>query len=165
MALFQPNRAKVSSTPTRQPAPWGASGIAAPPAGFDGPSSPATSQPGPWNVGGPAVPPRGRGSGLGFEAVRASRDFWTIRRRFGSFVGPACALFIGWYFLYVVIAVFAPRFMRTSVFGDVNVGLCFGVLQFVSTFVIAASYRRWARRRLDPLSDRLRNRLEGGRRE
>ena len=32
------------------------------------------------------------------------------------------------------------------------------------TLVIAVSYRRWARRRLDPLSDRLRNRLEEGRR-
>lgn len=106
----------------------------------------------------------GRGSGVGYEAVRASRDFWTIRRRFSSFVGPACTLFISWYFLYVIIAVFAPGFMRTSVAGDINVGLCFGALQFVSTFTIALTYRRWARRRLDPLSDRLRHRLEGGRR-
>jgi uncharacterized membrane protein (DUF485 family) len=104
-----------------------------------------------------------RPGGSGYEAVRASRDFWTLRRRFGSFVVPACALFIFWYFLFVIIAVFAPGFMRISVDGDVNVGLCFGVLQFVSTFAIAASYRRWARRRLDPLSGRLRQRLERGR--
>jgi uncharacterized membrane protein (DUF485 family) len=110
-----------------------------------------------------AAPQAGRGSANGYEAVRASRDFWTIRRRFGSFVGPACTLFIVWYFLFVIIAVFAPGFMRVSVFGDVNVGLCFGVLQFASTFAIAASYRRWARHRLDPLADRLRHRLEGGR--
>jgi uncharacterized membrane protein (DUF485 family) len=109
-----------------------------------------------------AAPQAGRGNASGYEAVRASRDFWTIRRRFGSFVGPACALFIVWYFLFVILAVFAPGFMRVSVFGDVNVGLCFGVLQFASTFAIAASYRRWARRRLDPLADRLRHRLEGG---
>ena len=110
-----------------------------------------------------AAPQAGRGNASGYEAVRASRDFWTIRRRFGSFVGPACTLFIVWYFLFVIIAVFAPGFMRVSVFGDVNVGLCFGVLQFASTFAIAASYRRWARHRLDPLADRLRHRLEGGR--
>jgi len=108
----------------------------------------------------PAQPVRAAASG--YEAVRASRDFWTLRRRFGSFVGPACALFVCWYFLYVILAVFAPGFMRLSVFGDINVGLCFGVLQFVSTFTIAVSYRRWAHRRLDPLSDRLRHRLEGG---
>jgi uncharacterized membrane protein (DUF485 family) len=109
-----------------------------------------------------APPPRRRHAG-GYEAVWASRDFWTIKRRFGSFVGPACALFIIWYCLFVIIAVFAPGFMRISVFGDLNVGLCFAILQFASTFAIAASYRLWARRRLDPLSDRLRHRLEGGR--
>jgi uncharacterized membrane protein (DUF485 family) len=110
-----------------------------------------------------APPQAGPGNASGYEAVRASRDFWTIRRRFGSFVGPACILFIVWYFLFVILAVFAPGFMRISVFGDVNVGLCFGVLQFASTFAIAASYRRWARHRLDPMADRLRHRLEGGR--
>jgi hypothetical protein len=98
----------------------------------------------------PAAPPSRRGNASGYEAVWASRDFWTIKRRFGSFVGPVCALFIIWYCLFVIIAVFAPGFMRLSVFGDLNVGLC---------------YRLWARRRLDPLSDRLRHRLEGGRRQ
>jgi uncharacterized membrane protein (DUF485 family) len=112
----------------------------------------------------PPPPPPRRGNASGYEAVSASRDFWTIRRRLGSFVGPVCVLFIIWYFLFVIVAVYAPGFMRISVFGDLNVGLCFAVLQFASTFAIAASYRRWARRRLDPLSDRLRNRLEGGQR-
>jgi uncharacterized membrane protein (DUF485 family) len=113
-------------------------------------------------VGTEAVPsPRSRGSA--YEAVRASRDFWTIQRRFGSFVVPTCALLLAWYFLFVIISVFAPGFMRISVFGAVNVGLCFGALQFVSTFAIAIGYRRWAARRLDPLTDRLRQRMEGGR--
>jgi uncharacterized membrane protein (DUF485 family) len=109
-----------------------------------------------------AAPQAGRGNASGYEAVRASRDFWTIGRRLGAFVGPACALFIVWYFLFVILAVFAPGFMRIGVFGDVNVGLCFGVLQFASTFAIAGSYRLWAGRRLDPLAERLRHRLEGG---
>jgi len=110
-----------------------------------------------------AAPQAGRGKASGYEAIRASRDFWTIRRRFGSFVRPVCTLFIVWYFLFVIIAVFAPGFMRVRVSGDVNVGLCFGLLEFASTFAIAAAYRHWARRRLDPLADRLRHRLEGHR--
>lgn len=142
MALFQPNRGAVGSTPTFQP-------------GYGSPSGTAA----------PVSPQTGGRSPSGYEAVRASRDFWTIRRRFGAFVRPACMLFIAWYVLFVIIAVFAPGFMRISVFGDINVGLCFGLLQFVSTFAIAAGYLRWARRRLDPLSDRLRDRLEGGRRQ
>lgn len=137
MSLFQPSRGNAGTASYQSP-PWSESSTAA-----------VSQQP-------------SRTSAIGYEAVRASRDFWTIQRRYGSFVRPVCILFIIWYFLFVIIAVFAPGFMRISVFGDVNVGLCFGVLQFVSTFVIAVSYRRWARRRLDPLSDRLRHRLEGG---
>jgi len=137
MSLFQPSQGNAGSTASYQSPPWG-------------------------EISTGALPQPNRTSAIGYEAVRASRDFWTIQRRYGSFVRPVCALFIIWYFLFVIIAVFAPGFMRISVFGDLNVGLCFGVLQFVSTFVIAMSYRHWARRRLDPLSDRLRHRLEGG---
>jgi len=136
MSLFQPSRGNASSTAASfQPTWWSANTTAAPQ-----PSHPGA---------------------IGYEDVRASRDFSTIQRRFRSFVRRACTLFIGWYFLFVILAVFAPGFMRIRVLGDVNVGLCFGVLQFVSTFAIAMSYRRWARNRLDPLSDRLRHRLEG----
>jgi uncharacterized membrane protein (DUF485 family) len=148
MALFQPSRGNASRTAESfEPGRGSTGGLA--------------FQRRPGNAG-PAGTQPGRASAVGYEAVRASRDFWTIQRRFGSFVRPACTLCIVWYFLFVIIAVFAPGFMRISVFGDVNVGLCFGVLQFVSTFAIALGYRYWARRRLDPLSDRLRHRLEGG---
>jgi uncharacterized membrane protein (DUF485 family) len=109
------------------------------------------------------MPPPARTKISGYEAVRASRDFWTIKRRLGSFVVPACALLLAWYFLFVIVAVFAPGFMRIDVFGAVNVGICFGALQFASTFALAVGYRRWAQRRLDPMTDRLRSRLERGR--
>jgi uncharacterized membrane protein (DUF485 family) len=143
MALFQPARGGAGGTEAARPS----HPLPTPPPAL--PSSP------------PAQPARGRASG--YEAVRASRDFWTIRRRLGSFIVPACVFLLGWYFLFVILAVFAPGFMRVNVFGDVNVGLCLGVLQFVSTFAIAFGYRRWAQRRLDPLTDRLRSRLESGR--
>lgn len=104
-----------------------------------------------------------RGKASGYQAVHISRDFMTLRRHFGRFVVPGTVFFLVWYFLYVIVAAFAPSFMRARVVGNVNVGLCFGVLQFVSAFCITITYRRWARRRLDPLSDRLRRRLEAGR--
>jgi uncharacterized membrane protein (DUF485 family) len=150
MTLFQPHRGSASST-------------AAPQAGHGNASSTGAPQAGHGNASSTGAPQAGRGNASGYEAVRASRDFWTIRRRFGSFVVPACTLAIVWYFLFVIIAVFAPDFMRVSVFGDIKVGLCFGLLEFASTFAIAATYRRWAQRRLDPLADRLRHRLEEGR--
>lgn len=104
-----------------------------------------------------------RGTASAYEAVHVSREFRTLRRHFRSFAGPVTVLFLVWYFLYVGVAAFAPGFMRTRVLGDVNMGLCFGVLQFVAAFAITAAYRRWARRNLDPLSERLRYRLEAGR--
>jgi uncharacterized membrane protein (DUF485 family) len=104
-----------------------------------------------------------RGSASGYEIVHRSREFRTLRRRFAWFVVPVTVLFIGWYFLHVLVAVFAPGFMRTPLIGDVNIGLCFGVLEFVSTFAITMGYHRWARRRFDPLAGRLRQRLDSGR--
>jgi len=104
-----------------------------------------------------------RGTVSGYEAVHFTREFRTLRRHFGSFAVPVTVLFLIWYFLYVVVAAFAPGFMRIRVIGEVNIGLCFGVLQFASSFVITIAYRRWARRNLDPLSERLRRRLETGR--
>lgn len=106
-----------------------------------------------------------RERGTGYEIVQASREFHTLRRRFRRFAMPAVVLFLSWYFLFVIVAAFAPGFMRIKVAGEINIGLCFGALQFVSTFVITALYARWARRNIDPMSERLRNRVERDRRQ
>lgn len=95
-----------------------------------------------------------------YEVVHASREFQSLRRHFGDFVVPAIVFFLVWYFLYVICAAFAPGFMRLQVFGELNVGLCFGILQFASTFLVTVSYLRWGRRKFDVQSERLRRRLE-----
>ena len=53
-------------------------------------------------------------------------------------------------------------FMATPVIGSVNVGLLFGLGQFVTTFVITMLYVRYANRRLDPLAEKIRTELDGG---
>ena len=68
--------------------------------------------------------------------VQQSEEFGDLRRRFRRFVFPMTALFLAWYFLYVILAAFAPAFMSTKVWGNINIGLVFGLLQFVSTFAI-----------------------------
>jgi uncharacterized membrane protein (DUF485 family) len=70
--------------------------------------------------------------------------------------------FLAWYALYVVLSAYARDFMATEVVGNINVALVFGLLQFVSTFLIAWWYARYANRRLDPVADRLRAELEQG---
>ncbi|WP_216205079.1 DUF485 domain-containing protein [Amycolatopsis aidingensis] len=96
-----------------------------------------------------------------WEEVHQSADFRELRKRLRSFVFPMTGFFLVWYLLYVLLADYAPGFMATPVWGNINVGLIFGLLQFVSTFVITGLYVRYANRRLDPIADRIRGEIEG----
>jgi uncharacterized membrane protein (DUF485 family) len=89
-----------------------------------------------------------------------SPEFAELRRRFRRFAFPMTVAFLVWYLLYVLLSTYAPDFMATEVFGNVNVGLIFGLLQFVSTFVITHLYVSHANRRTDPIADEMRERLE-----
>ena len=87
-------------------------------------------------------------------------DFIELRRRYGRFAFPATAAFMVWYITYVVCNNWARDFMNTQVYGNINVALVFGLLQFVSTFMIAWLYSRHATKYLDPLSTKLREEFE-----
>lgn len=100
--------------------------------------------------------------GTTYEEVQSNAEFVELRSRFRRFVFPMTALFLAWYFLYVILAAFASDFMGTKVWGDINIGLIFGLLQFVSTFVITMIYARWADRELDPAATALREHIEAG---
>ena len=88
-------------------------------------------------------------------------EFAELRRALRRFVFPVSAAFLVWYALYVLLSAYARDFMSTKVVGHVNIALIFGLLQFVSTFLIAWAYARHADRQLDPLSDKLRGEIEG----
>ena len=89
-----------------------------------------------------------------------SPEFAELRRRFRRFAFPMTVAFLAWYLLYVVLSTYAHDFMATLVFGNLNVGLLFGLAQFVSTFVITHVYVSHANRRTDPIADEMRERLE-----
>ncbi|GAB2589349.1 DUF485 domain-containing protein [Microlunatus antarcticus] len=82
-------------------------------------------------------------------------DFAELKRRYRRFAVPATIAFLVWYVTYVVCNNWARDFMDTPVVGHVNVALVFGLLQFLSTFVIAYLYSRHAGRELDPLATKL----------
>lgn len=103
-----------------------------------------------------------RSTGTIYEQVQSSAEFADLRSRLRRFVFPMSAAFLAWYLLYVVLASYAPEFMATKVSGNINVGLIFGLLQFVSTFVITTVYVRYANRNIDPAAARLRDRIERG---
>ncbi|MQA06138.1 MAG: DUF485 domain-containing protein [Streptosporangiales bacterium] len=92
-----------------------------------------------------------------YDRLHASDDFVELRRRFRRFVFPATVLFLVWYGMYVIAANYFHDFMAIKVVGNVNIALIFGLLQFVSTFLIAWLYARKAGRDFDPLAERLKN--------
>lgn len=96
-----------------------------------------------------------------WSSTQDSVEFAALRRRLYRFVFPVSAFFLGWYLLYVVLADYAHDFMGLRLAGNITVGLVLGLLQFVSTFVITALYVRFASRRLDPMAERIRQRVEG----
>lgn len=91
-----------------------------------------------------------------FAAVQESERFRTLRRRHRNFVFPVLGLALVWYLVYVLLAGYAPAFMATPVFGNVNVGLLIGLGQVVTTFAITMIYVAYANRRLDPLAEQIR---------
>jgi len=97
-----------------------------------------------------------------YDELHASEDFIELRRRFKRFVFPATAAFLAWYLLYVVMSNWADDFMSKKVIGNINVGLVFGLLQFVSTFLIAWLYSRYMNRNVDPLARDLEGRYNHG---
>ncbi len=101
-------------------------------------------------------------SGHDYLAVQASPEFQDLRSRLRRFVFPMSALFLVWYFAYVLLGAFAHDFMAIKVWGNINVGLLIGLGQFLSTFVITGIYVWWANRELDPRADAIRAKLEGG---
>ncbi|WP_428962875.1 DUF485 domain-containing protein [Micromonospora fluostatini] len=98
-----------------------------------------------------------------YLAVQRSDEFVRLRRALRGFVFPMTVAFFLWYALYVILSAYARGFMGTKLFGsNINVALVFGLLQFVSTFLIAWYYSRYADRKVDPLADRIRDEITGG---
>jgi uncharacterized membrane protein (DUF485 family) len=95
-----------------------------------------------------------------YRATQDSPDFSRLRTTLRNFVFPMTVAFFLWYLLYVLLSAYARGFMGAKVVGNVNVALIFGLLQFVSTFLIAWYYSRFAARRIDPLADEIRAGLD-----
>lgn len=95
-----------------------------------------------------------------YDRLAESPDFLELRKRYRGFVFPATVAFLSWYLLYVVMSNWATDFMDTKVVGNINVALVFGLLQFVTTFLLAWLYSRFSTARLDPLARSLNDEYE-----
>ena len=96
-----------------------------------------------------------------FQEVQSTKRFQELRKRHRSFVFPMAVAFLLWYFAYVLLAAYAIEFMSTKVWGNINIGLLLGLLQFITTFGITGWYVSYSNRRLDPIAAEIRNEIEG----
>ncbi len=99
-----------------------------------------------------------------YDRLHETAEFTELRRRYRGFVIPATVAFLVWYLLFVVMSNWATDFMSTKVIGNINVALVFGLLQFLTTFILAWLYSRFSNAKLDPLARDLNDDYEKGRR-
>jgi uncharacterized membrane protein (DUF485 family) len=97
-----------------------------------------------------------------YVETQGSPEFAGLRKALRGFIFPMTAAFFLWYALYVVLSAYARDFMSIKLFGHINVALVFGLLQFVTTFLIAWLYERFSSRTLDPMAERIREQVENG---
>ena len=95
-----------------------------------------------------------------YRAVQQSEDFQRLRKQLRGFIFPMTVAFFLWYLLYVLLSAYARGFMSAKIVGNINVALVFGLLQFLSTFLIAWYYSRFASQKLDPTADEIRTKLD-----
>ncbi len=91
-----------------------------------------------------------------YAAIQATPEFQELRSRYRRFVFPVTGGALAFYFAYVLCAAYAPGFMSEKIAGNINVGLVFGLLQFVMVFAVTTFYVRFARTVLDPRADAIR---------
>jgi uncharacterized membrane protein (DUF485 family) len=102
----------------------------------------------------PATPARS------YVAVQESDEFVGLRRTLRRFIFPMTVAFFLWYSLYVLLSAYARDFMGIKIVGNINVALVFGLLQFLSTFLIAWAYSRYADRNVDPVAQKIKAELD-----
>ena len=95
-----------------------------------------------------------------YQRIHATDEFAELKRTYLRFVVPVTIGFMSWYLLYVLASNYANDFMGHVLFGNINVALVFGLLQFVTTFGISIWYARFAAARMDPIADKLRDEYE-----
>ena|ERR1700757_2837421 len=79
-----------------------------------------------------------------WDRVAASPEFHDLMATKKIFIIPAIILFIVYYFALPVLVGYAPGFMSTKVWGEVNLAYLFALSQFFVAWIIAWLYVRAA---------------------
>lgn len=97
-----------------------------------------------------------------WEGLEQTDEFRQLVRARLRFVLPATVFFLVYYFLLPVANGLAPEFMRTKVFGNINIAYLFALSQFVVAWLLAWLYIRRANNVFDRLAEKVRQRAARG---
>jgi uncharacterized membrane protein (DUF485 family) len=67
---------------------------------------------------------------------------------------------LGYFVLFLILSAFAPSFMTSTVTDGLPTGLLLALVQVPVTWLAVALYEQTARRRVDPIADRIRRHAE-----
>ncbi|GAA3128143.1 DUF485 domain-containing protein [Streptomyces rectiviolaceus] len=113
----------------------------------------------PWQPVAPPPPPPPprlpRHPALGRHSdLRHLRSAYRWQRRVATLTA------LGYFTLFLILSAFAPSLMTGTVTGGLSTGLLLGLCQVPVTLIAIALYEFTARRRVDPLAERLRKLAE-----
>ncbi|ANB06842.1 hypothetical protein SAM40697_2884 [Streptomyces ambofaciens] len=92
-----------------------------------------------------------RRAALGHHSdLRVLRSAYRWQRRTATLTA------LGYFTLFLLLSAYAPGFMTGSLVGTVPTGLLLALVQLPVTWLAIALYEHTARRRVDPLADRIR---------
>lgn len=95
-----------------------------------------------------------------YVATQNSAEYQKLRRSFRSFAFPVVTVVLVWYFIYVLLSIYATGFMKLPGWGGLNVGLWISLAQFPTTWFATWLYVRTADKKLDPMAEAIRVKLE-----
>jgi uncharacterized membrane protein (DUF485 family) len=92
--------------------------------------------------------------------AQASPEFQALKKKFRNYAFPVAALSLAWYFLYVLLTAFARDALKVELVENINLAFVLGLLQFVTTFLIAWAYDKHSTKHLDDASDKIARAVE-----
>ncbi|MFF7313005.1 DUF485 domain-containing protein [Streptomyces sp. NPDC008137] len=112
----------------------------------------------PWQPQQQPEPPERRPqrhTALGHHSdLRVLRTAYRWQRRVATLTA------LGYFTLFLILSAFAPSFMTSTVTDGLPTGLLLALIQVPVTWLAIALYEQTARRRVDPIADRIRKLAE-----
>jgi uncharacterized membrane protein (DUF485 family) len=113
----------------------------------------------PWQPPPPPPPPERRRPPRR-PALGNHRDLRVLRGAYRRQRRVASLTALGYFCLFLALSAFAPPLMSSTVVAGVPTGLLLALVQLPVTWLAIALYEHTARRRVDPLADRIRKQSE-----